>query len=153
MPGEKKQKEISHRELKKKFEACEKLRDEYLTGWQRARADFLNYKKEEGQRLQNFFEVERVQIILKILPILDNLQKAANYSEGLSQIEKQFQIFLKEAGVEEIKAEESFDPNLHEAIEQVEVKGRKSGEILEVIQKGYKLNGKVIRPAKVKVSK
>ncbi len=157
-------KNLKLEELKKRFEECQKLRDEYLAGWQRARADFINYKREETERLKKFFEIEKTEIILKILPILDNFQKAKkelsrskenlNYLEGLSQIEKQFQKFLKEQGIEEIKTkEEKFDPNFHQAIEEVKTKGKKTGEILEIIQKGYKLKGRVIRPAKVRVAK
>jgi len=151
-------------DLNKKLLKCQKEKEEYLAGWQRARADFLNYKKEENERFKEFFEIEKAQLILKILPILDNFQKAKkefsqnkdalNYLEGLTHIEKQFQKFLKEEGVEEIKAEEEkFDPNFHEAVEEVEAADKESGEILEVIQKGYKLKGRVIRPAKVKVVK
>lgn len=150
--------------LKKELAKCQKIKEEYLAGWQRARADFINYKREETQRLKNFFEIEKAGIILKILPILDNLQRAkkeisqrkadSNYLKGLDQIEKQFQELLEKEGIEEIKAESGkFDPNFHEAvaIEETEAKGEEAGKILRVVQKGYKLNGKVIRPAKVKV--
>ena len=151
-------------DLKKKLKECQKEREEYLAGWQRSRADFINFKREESERFKNFFEIERIEMILKILPILDNFQKAkrelsrnkelSNYLEGLNQIEKQFQKFLKEEEIKEIKTEgERFNPNFHQAIEEVEVKDKKSGEILEVVQKGYKLKGKVLRPAKVKVVK
>lgn len=157
-------KNLKLEELKKRLEDCQKLRDEYLAGWQRARADFINYKREETERLKKFFEMEKKEIILKILPILDDFQKAKKelsrskenliYLEGLLQIEKQFQKFLKEEGIEEIKAEgEKFDPNFHQAMEEIKIKGKKPGEILEIFQKGYKLKGRVIRPAKVKVAK
>ena len=104
-----------------------------------------------------------VEMILKILPVLDNFEKAekeipANKKdkllEGFLQIKTQLQDFLRSHGVEEIKAlGEKFDPNFHEAAEQVESKEKKSGVIVEEIQKGYKIYGKVIRPAKVKVVK
>jgi len=162
---DKNQKPVPHLEdLKKKLKECQKEKEEYLAGWQRSRADFINYKKEESERFKKFFEMEKTEMILKILPILDNCQRAkkelsqigehSNYSEGLAQIERQFQDLLKEEGIEEIKAEgEKFDPNFHQAIEEIESKEKESGEILEVVQKGYKLKGKVIRPAKVRVSK
>lgn len=151
-------------DLKKKLKECQKLREEYLAGWQRSRADFINFKRDEKTRFKKFFEIEKAEMILKILPVLDNFQKAkkemsggevkSTYLEGLAQIEKQFQEFFEKEGVEEIKAEgEKFDPNFHQAMEEIEVRGRDSGEILEVIQKGYQLKGRVIRPARVKVAK
>ena len=141
-------------ELKKALKKCQKEKAEYLAGWQRSRADFINFKREEGERFKKFFEVEKTEMILKILPILDNLQKATNYSEGLFQIEKQFQKFLKEEGIEEIKTEgEKFDPNFHEAVKEVEAGDKEPGTIVEVLEKGYLIKGQVLRPAKVKVVK
>lgn len=166
-------------ELKKKLEECEKLKSEYLAGWQRARADFLNYKKEEMERIEQFLKYGEEEFILKILPILDNFNIAArqNFTENLSgqekekidkivqgflQIKNQFQDFLKEQGIEEIKSVgEKFDPNLHEAAEQVGSKDSgstslpqgESGVIVEEIQKGYTINGRLLRPAKVKIIK
>ena len=166
-------------ELKKKLGECEKLKSEYLAGWQRARADFINYKKEEMERIEQFLKYGEEEFILKILPILDNFNIAArqNFTENLNgqekekidkviqgflQIKNQFQDFLKEQGIEEIKSVgEKFDPNLHEAAERVESKDSsptslpqgESGIIVEEIQKGYTINGRLLRPAKVKVTK
>lgn len=147
--------------LKGKLRECQKEKEEYLAGWQRSRADFINFKREEGERFKKFFEVEKTEMILKVLPILDNFEKAALQQEkvnqvvkGFLQIKKQLEDLLKKEGVEEIKAEgEKFDPNFHQAIEEIEVKDKKSGEILEVVQKGYQLKGRVIRPARVKVAR
>ena len=148
-------------DLKKKLRECQKEKEEYLAGWQRSRADFINFKREEGERFKKFFEIERIGMILRILPILDNFEKAAHGQEkndqvikGFLQIKKQLEDFLEKEGIEEIKClGERFNPNFHQAVEEVEVKDKESGEILEVVQKGYKLKGKVIRPAKVKVIK
>jgi molecular chaperone GrpE len=151
-------------ELKKKGEECQKQKDEYLAGWQRARADFLNYKKEEMERFKEVLKYGNENLILKILPILDNFEKAEReipdvqkndkFLEGLFQIKTQIQDFLKNHGVEEIKTiGEKFDPNFMEVVGEVEVKDKKSGTMIEETQKGYLLNGKVIRPAKVKVAK
>ena len=104
------------------------------------------------------------ELILKILPILDSLEKAETqipldfkdneWVEGISQVRIQLQDFLKKEGVEEIKTiGERFDPNFHEALEKVEVKNKEVGKIVKEIQKGYTLNNKVIRPAKVKITK
>lgn len=151
-------------ELKKKLEECEKLKEEYLAGWQRARADLLNYKKEELERIGELIKYADVGLILKILPILDNFEiaekklpeslKNNENVKGILQIKNQIQDFLKNQGVEEIKSVgEKFDPNLHEVFEEVEIKDKEPGIIVEEIQKGYKINGRLLRPAKVKVSK
>jgi len=156
--------EIIIEELKKKLEECQKLKDEYLTGWQRARADLLNYKKEEMERIGGLVKYAGIGIILNILPILDNFEiiekklpenlKKDENIKGLLQIKNQFQDFLKNQGVEEIKClGEKFDPNFQEVIGEVEVKDKEPGIILEIISKGYKINGKLLRPARVKVVK
>ena len=147
--------------LKEKLRECQKEKEEYLAGWQRSRADFINFKREEGERFKKFFEVEKTEMILKILTILDNFEKATHQQEkvnqvvkGFLQIKKQLEDLLKKEGVEEIKAEgEKFDPNFHEALEKIQVENEELGKVIKEIQKGYTLNGKVIRPAKVKITK
>jgi len=147
--------------LKKQLEESEKTKEEYLAGWQRAKADFLNYKKEELERMTGMLEWRSEEILLKILPIGDNLERAARevpadqknsqIIQGFLQIIAQFKELLKSQGVEELKTlRERFDPAFHEAVEEVD--GAESGIIVEEIQKGYLLNGKLLRPAKVKVS-
>lgn len=149
---------------KGELEKCRKQRDEYLAGWQRAKADFLNYKKQEMERLKKVMEYTSQELILKILPILDNLEKAKTqippdfkdneWVKGISQITSQLQDLLRKEGIEEIKAiGEKFDPNFHEALEKIEVENKEPGEVIEEVQKGYTLNGKVIRPTKVKITK
>ena len=166
-PKEKKGKEKEGDEtaaLKKKLEECERAKEEYLAGWQRSRADFLNYKKEEIERIERASGLIKEEMILKILDILDNLSLAKKHisqeaehssiKEGIEQIEGQFQKFLREEGVEEVEAEgKEFNPNFHDAAEEVEKEGEPQGKIIEVIQKGYLLNGRLLRPAKVKVVK
>jgi len=158
------EKELNPEELKKELEKCEKKREEYLAGWKRARADFINYKKGEMERIGELIRFAAAGLILKALPILDNFEIAEkNLSEdlkedesvkGFLQIKTQIKDFLEERGIEEINClGEKFDPNFHEAIEEVEVKEKESGIIIEQIQKGYKFQGKVIRPSKIKVVK
>lgn len=149
--------------LKKKLEECEKVKAEYLVGWQRSRADLLNYKKEEIERMKGFLGYASEELVVKLLPILDNFTQAAeavpedkrdDYFKGILQIKKQLEDFLKAEGVEEIKAlGESFDPNLHEIIGEAEAEGKKQGAIIQEVQKGYRINGRLLRPAKVKVAK
>ena len=156
-------------------EDLEKQKAEYLAGWQRERADFLNYKKEEMERIKGFMVYAGMESVLKILPILDNfdvaekklneeLKKDENI-KGFLQIKNQILEFLKSQGIEEIKSvgdspshkasdeQGKFDPKYMEAVEEVEVEGRESGVVIEEIQKGYKINGELLRPAKVKIIK
>jgi len=169
---EKEKQGLNSEELKKQLEECQKQKDEYLTGWQRARADFLNYKKEEMERLGQVIDCSKVEMILKMLPLLDSFEiaekqlsedlKNNDSIKGILQIKNQILDFLKSQGVEEIKSiGQSFDPNFHEVIEEVEpflakiMEGKeiKSGIIIEEVQKGYKINGRLLRPAKVKTAK
>ena len=153
-------------ELKKKLEECEKQKEEYLAGWQRARADFLNYKKEEMERLAEIMKYGIEEMILKVLPILDNFEMAENKLsnkddediKGLLQIKNQIMDFLKNQGVEEIKSVgEKFDPNLHEVVAEVAEDGPPQAKepeiIVEEVQRGYKINGRLLRSAKVKINK
>ena len=147
---------------KEELGECQKQRDEYLAGWQRARADFLNYKKEEMERIAEFLKYGAEEMILKVLPILDNFEiiesklpetlKKDENIRGILQIKNQVLDFLKSHGVEEIKSVGGkFDANLHEVA--IEVSGKEPGMIAEEIQKGYTINGRLLRPAKVKVAK
>jgi molecular chaperone GrpE len=152
------------KEYQKLLEKCEKEKKEYLEGWKRERADFLNYKKDEMERIEGLIKYANEELILKFLPILDNLEIAEkNISEnlkeneevkGLLQIKAQILDFLKSQGLSEIKAlGELFDPHFHEAIDEIEDKEKDSGIIIEEVRKGYLLNNKVLRPARVKVVK
>ena len=145
--------------IKKEAEECEKLKEDYLAGWKRERADFLNFKKDESQRIERYINITKEELILDFLPILDNmylaekeLPKNAGWTKGFLGIKAQVLDFLKKQGVKEIDCyNKCFNPNLHEAVEHS--KGKNPEMIVEVIQKGYILNNKIIRPAKVKVSK
>jgi molecular chaperone GrpE len=147
----------------KEIDIIKKERDDYLEGWKREKADFINYKKEEYKKIEEFLEREMKSLILKIIPILDNFYRAEKETEkmkdnnlvlGFLKIKEQLNNFLKEEGVEEMEViGKEFDPNYHEAVQTTEREGGKSGEIVEELEKGYFLNKKVIRPAKVKVIK
>jgi len=166
------EKKIKNKE--EQLKECEKLKsglanavadkDKYLAGWKRAQADFINYKKEERERTAELVKYSNEKIILKILPILDNIYiaekkipddlKDNEWVRGLLQIKNQILDFLKIYEVKGIKsAGEKFNPEFHEAVEEVEDKNLESGIIIEEIKKGYIINNKVIRPARVKISK
>jgi len=167
MNKEKKPKKLSKKkpeDPEKEIKQCKKMRDEYLAGWQRAKADFLNYQKENSKRIEMALSSTKIEWILKMLEIHDNLERARehvpkelkdiDWVKGVLQIENQFHSFFKENGVQRIDPEgEKFDPHFHEAVGQIEIKGKESGTIAEVLEKGYILNGRIIRPAKVKIIK
>jgi molecular chaperone GrpE len=151
-------------ELEQKLKESETLKNEYLAGWQRARADLINYKKEELERIGDFIKRANENLIFEFLPVLDNFDNAEKVIspekkevpeiKGFLQIKKQILEFLKKYGVEEIKSVgEKFDPVFHEVVEEIETDKFETGTIVEEIQKGYKINGRVLRPARVKVAK
>ncbi|MFA5878269.1 MAG: nucleotide exchange factor GrpE [Candidatus Staskawiczbacteria bacterium] len=146
------------------IEELKKQKEEYLSGWKRERADFLNYKREEMERITDLMKYASAELIIKLLPILDNFMvaeqnippevKEDKNIAGLLQINQQLKVFLKSQGIEEIKAVgEKFDPNFHEAVDEIEAEGKEHGIIVEETQRGYTLYSKVIRPSKVKIAK
>jgi len=138
------------KEEKNELEELKKKGEEYLNGWKRERADFINYKKDEMERIGQLVKYSNQEIILKILPILDNLYLAGQHikDDGILQIQKQLEEFLKKEGIEAIETlGKKFDPATMEAVEG-------DGEMVsEETQRGYTMHGKLIRPAKVKISK
>ena len=153
-------------ELKNELELAKAKSEEYLNGWKRERADFLNYKKDEMERIGNLAKYANEELILNLLPVLDNVSLAETHlkDEGLSQIKKQFLDLLKKEGIEPMKTlYEKFDPNYMEVVEEVNVreashaedgwKVEEPGIVVEVVQEGFTLHGKIIRVAKVKISK
>lgn len=151
-------------ELKKKLEETEKLKNEYLAGWQRARADLINYKKEEAERIEEFLKYASEGLILKFLPILDNFEiaekklpedlKKNENVKGLLQIKNQIKEFLKNQGLEEIEVlGKKFNPAVCEVVEEIDTNENETGIVVEEIQKGYNIKGKLLRAAKVKVAK
>lgn len=144
---------------------CERLRDEYLAGWQRSRADFLNYKKEEARRHQKILASANEALILELLSLLDDFQEAERslpaplkkdgHGEGLLKIRQRLEVILSGQGVKKIavKQGEKFDPHFQEAVEEVEREGEKAGLVVEEVRSGYLLKGMLLRPSRVKVSK
>ena len=153
------------KELEKKLEEAEKLKNDYLEGWQRERAEFLNFQKEIKKRNEEIIKNANEDMIRDLLTVLDSFDISINSLnvEGLTPTEKnirrgielireQMLNVLEQKGLKEIKSVgEKFNPIYHEALEII--KGEEDDKIAEEIIKGYELNGKVIRPAKVKVIK
>ena len=134
------------------IEIIKKQAEEYLNGWKRAKADYLNLKKEMEAQNKEIKEWLSKIFLLPLLDIMDSFDRAGILDAGIEGIKKQFEDFLKANGVEEMKVVgEKFDPLKHEAIESVD--GGESGRIIEEVRRGYLVNGEVFRPAKVKVYK
>ncbi|MAF80112.1 nucleotide exchange factor GrpE [bacterium] len=154
-------KKENDKELKNKLKEAEKQRDEYLEGWKRAKADFINYKKEEGERLANVVTSAEGAVIEDMIRVLDSLnlglvscREETPEKKGMELIRTQLEDALKKYGVEKIQIEvgEEFDPNTQECLEVLESKKPK-GTIIEEVEAGYTMHKKVVRPAKVKVAK
>ena len=153
------------KELKEKLELAEKQRDEYLGGWQRAKADFINYKKEEMTRLSEIAKYASEDLVREMIVVLDNfdlglaaLEEKGQVEKGVYMIRAQMEDVLKRRGLVKVdmKAGDAYDPSIAEAIAEVDppAGGKiESGSIVEIIEPGYKLNDKLIRPARVKVAK
>ncbi len=154
------------KKIKEKLKHCQKEKQEYLTGWQRSQADFINYKRRQEEQIGEWLAMAGEKVIREILPVLDTLHSFSrvngesnqvleiqHLSEGMVGIQKQLADILDKNGVEEIKSVgEKFNPEFHEAMEQVESE-MPEGTIVQEVQKGYLINGKVLRAAKVKLSK
>ncbi|MBI2610026.1 nucleotide exchange factor GrpE [Candidatus Giovannonibacteria bacterium] len=143
------------KKIRRELELCRKEKEEYLAGWQRAKADFINARKDEEKNRVNLFHYAKEESIKDFLLIADSLELATRSkpSEGMSQIHAQLIEILKRNGVEPIECVGAkFDPEEHEALEKMEVAEELKDEIvLEEFQKGYRLGDKILRPAKVKV--
>ena len=147
--------------LQKEIETLKALADDYKDKWMRNVAEFDNYKKRNAKIWTDAFNEGASSVILKILPVGDNLDWAltldldANTKEGLKGIRKKFDDTLKSMDIEEINpVGEPFDPNVAEAVMQVEgSEGEESDTVKQVFQKGYKIKDKIIRYASVSVVK
>ncbi len=141
-------------------ERLTKERDEYLAGWQRAKADLINYKKEELGRLEEVARFGSEDLVLELLSVLDSfdlalatLEKNEAVEKGIYLIKARLENILRKRGLKriEIKKGEIFNPALHEAVTMVE--GGETNTIAEELEAGYLFHDKVLRPAKVKVYK
>jgi molecular chaperone GrpE len=138
--------------------------NEYLDGWQRSRAEFANYKKRVDRELAQANMTATGNIIKRYLNVLDDLERAlknrpqngegAVWANGIELIYRKFLSILENEGVKAMEAEgQVFDPNLHEALSSEESDEHDSGEIIEVVQQGYMLDDRVLRPALVRVAR
>lgn len=136
-----------------------RLADEYFARLARVSADFENYRRRTQKEKEELYSLAAEQMVVKFLPVLDNLERALKategegWREGVEMTLRQFRDLLAREGITPIEAEgQPFDPNLHDAVMQVEG-DQEEPVVVEVFQKGYRLGDKVIRPSLVKVSR
>ncbi len=145
------------------LETSEAKATEYLDGWQRARAEFANYKKRIHREQAQTKKDAVGKVVRQYLPVVDDLERAlkdrppdgdgAAWAEGIELIYRKLIALLEAESVTSIQAEgKMFDPNLHEAIVQTESDEHESGQIIEVIQRGYSIGDRVLRPARVRIA-
>jgi molecular chaperone GrpE len=131
----------------------------YLANWQRAAADFANYKRRVEQDREEWARLANASLVMNVLPLIDDLERALDnvdatvagltWLEGIRLIHRKFQQLLEANGVSMIVADgEAFDPNVHEAVMFGE---GDEGKVIGVVQKGYRLGNRVLRPAMVVV--
>lgn len=162
MSDEQKQEETAKdADLKKQLEECEKEKNEYLSGWQRAKADFINYKKEEVERLREIAKYANEDLMRDLVTVLDNfdlgiaaLERQGSVEKGVYMIRSSLEDVLRKRGLEKIshKPGDAFDPSVAEGIGET-TSDQPPGTVAEEIEPGYRLEGKVVRPARVKLSK
>jgi molecular chaperone GrpE len=147
--------------LKAQLEEETKKAETYLANWQRAAADFQNYKRRTEQERQEVALLANAALIINILPILDDLERALRnvdahlagltWVDGIRLIYRKLQAILEASGVKEIKTEgQDFDPRYHEATMQGE---GEEGKVVAEVQRGYMLGDRVLRPAMVVVGR
>lgn len=148
----------------KELDEWKKQSKEFMDGWQHERADFSNYRKrierDQAEAKQNI----TAEVVKKYLAVLDDIQRAlktrpkdgeaGHWAEGVELIGRKLQSILDCEGIKSIQAENAmFDPHFHEAVTHEDNPDFKSGQIIEVLQQGYTIGDRVIRPALVRVAK
>jgi molecular chaperone GrpE len=146
--------------LKKQLEEAQAKASEYKDSWMRSQAEFQNYKKRLDRDNELMYVSMKGDIIKKVLPALDDLERALQnrpadnaWANGIELIARKLQNMLDVEGVKRIEAEGlEFNPHFHEAISHEPADGVKSGHVIAVVQNGYMLGERVIRPALVRVA-
>ena len=150
--------------LRQELEEQKSKAAEYLDGWQRARAEFANYKKRIEKEQEDMLKSANGAFITKLLPVMDDFERAfqtlpldlmgMTWLEGVALIQRKLQILLEQEGVTVIETEgQMFDPTLHQAVTHEENEEHEEGQIMGEVQKGYRMGDKVLRPSLVRVAK
>lgn len=151
-------------DLQSRLAETQEKANEYLDGWQRARAEFANYKKRVERDQAQVYQNAVGNFARRYLEVLDDLELAlrnrppagegADWAAGIELIYRKLLNFLEAEGVTQMQTDgQTFDPNLHEAISSEELEGVPSGQIIEVLRQGYLIGERVLRPATVRVAR
>jgi len=149
-------------ELESELEKARALSASYLDRAARIQAEFDNYRKRAAREQQDYREYALADALKSLLPILDSLDRALKtnaasldeYRSGIELIDKQFHDALARLGVQPVEAEgESFDPNLHQAVQMVDTDEAEDNRVIDELQRGYKLKDRLLRPAMVRVAR
>jgi molecular chaperone GrpE len=143
--------------MREELSVCRKEKQEYMNGWQRAKADYVNLLKRTEEAAKAAESSGKIKAVETLLPAFDALERAKEHSEipeGFLAIAKQLETAFAALGLEEVgKVGEKFDPAFHEAFAQDPAESAETdGAITAVLEKGWRVNGTVIRPAKVRVA-
>ena len=146
--------------LNKKLAEAESKTSEYKDSWLRSQAEFQNYRKRIERDNELTYISLKGDIVKKILPVLDDLERALQnrsaedaWANGIELVARKFQNILESEGIKKIDAiGAEFDPNFHEAISHEPADGVQSGHVIDVVQNGYMIGERVIRPALVRVA-
>lgn len=160
--AEKKDEELER--LQKELEQAKAQAAEYLDGWQRAQAEFSNYKKRQEAERAQMAQFAGMGLLRKLLPVVDDFERAIatlpdnlsrlSWCEGILLIKHKLDAILESEGVKPIETTgKSFDPLYHEALTYEEVAGYEDGQIIGEVQRGYMMGERVLRPAMVRVAK
>ncbi len=146
--------------LRKQLAEAESKASEYKDSWLRSQAEFQNYRKRQDRDNEMTYVSMKGDIVKKVLPVLDDLERALQnrsaddpWASGIELVARKFQNILESEGVKKIEAlGTEFDPNFHEAISHEPADSAQSGHVIGVVQNGYMLGERVIRPALVRVA-
>ena len=142
------------------LDALQRERDELLDTLQRVQADFDNYRKRAQRDQESLVARAHERLVKELLPVLDDLERALAHAEaheeakledGVALVARSFADVLRKEGLEEVETEGKFDPHVHEALLS-QPSSEDEGNVIEVLQKGYRLGDRVLRPARVVVS-
>ena len=151
----------SPEELLARVQDAERERDEVLDNLRRVAADFDNYRKRVAREQNQLYTRAGERVVVKLLPVLDDLERAleaaaeheeAKLEEGVRLVHRSLLGLVERHGLSEIETDGAFDPHVHEALLAQPGEGAEEGSVLQVLQKGYRLGDKVLRPARVIVA-
>jgi len=150
--------------LRDQLAEVKKQSEYHLDQWKRSAANLENYRKHVEKERADLVKSAKANVIMQLLPVLDDLARAFvtipfelssfTWTEGLALIDRKLQLTLEQQGLEEIKAlGEPFDPSLHQALLEEETELYPDGHVMAMLQKGYKLGDRILRPALVKIAR